>query len=346
MPIYAAIRAKRLSRQALGHAEAHGRRRDLVPRPDETQEEKEQRERRAERIRQDVNPSAAPSFGWALGQSDHLSISHAYELHLRQSGARPWGKAAPVLHMLAITSPEWVDASGDPYDKNNPRVAALTREVKAWANAKLGGVFAIRYDVDEYSRGVVDIFCSPVRVIRNRPRVSPNEALKELQHETRCRRSFEALHTSWASWAQQHLDSCFERGLPKVVTGAEHIHQDALRELHVAEERVAAREAASAKRENRQAMQERRQAEENRLRTESLDAREAAAANLRHETLEFLDQFDLRMKELQRDNQEFLERVAELHEELPADLATQVARELGTRPKRKFSRLTTMQTNF
>ena len=240
MPIYAAVRNERMQKGGLRAAEKHARREDLIEQEGETDEARKKRLRKMQRIRPGVDRDAPPSFGWALGQDDHLDICAAHAAHVEATGAVPYGNCAEALHLLVMISPERVKAAGDPYSKENSFAAAMLREARAWADTDIGGCFAVRYDVDERSAGVVDVFCAPVREYRGKVRIMPNSALRALQEREEATKSYPALQDSWARHCQEHLDPNIQRGKPKSETGVKHISQDLIRAAH--EKREAAAE--------------------------------------------------------------------------------------------------------
>lgn len=237
MTLYAAVRCKRLNRAGIGRAEAHARRAN---------------KRTAKRRRRPgVEPDAAPSIGWAACQASHLEIGAAYDYHVKDADARPWGGGACTLHLLLITSPDWVAGGGDPWSPRNPRVESLLREAQVWADRTLGGCYAVRYDVDERSAGIVDVFVAPIRRTRGRYYVLPNRALNELQRKLGQRTTYAALQDSWAAHCREHLDAAFRRGRPKGETGAEHVHQDVIAQAHAQRDRERREKRAALKRASR-----------------------------------------------------------------------------------------------
>lgn len=130
--------------------------------------------------------------------------------------------AALALHLLVGVSPEWLAETGDPHDLKNPRVRELIDHAKRWAETWMedGAVWAVRYDTDEVGSGVVDILGSPIRQNASgrgkpKPAISVNKALKDLQDSVGARTSYAAMQTSWATYAQDHLDPALERGEPE-----------------------------------------------------------------------------------------------------------------------------------
>lgn len=130
--------------------------------------------------------------------------------------------AALALHLLVGVSPEWLAETGDPHDLANPRVKGLIDHARRWSETWMGdaAVWAVRYDTDEVGSGVVDILASPIRQNASgrgkpKPAISINKALKDLQASVGTRTSYSAMQTSWATYAQKHLDPALERGEPE-----------------------------------------------------------------------------------------------------------------------------------
>ena len=240
--IFAAVRCTKLNRTTLARAEAHGKRTDLKS------DDEKVRQKIAARIRDDFDPSEPRSFGWAFKQGEkHLDIQAAHRAYVARENAKLWGKRPKVaLHFILVTSPEWVQGEGDPYSNENKRVQDLLREAPAWANKQIGGCFAVRYDIDEKSCGVIDVFCAPVLKPggnRKNDFIMPEKSLSELQSRTDEHTTFAALQTSWAEHCQSQLDPVFQRGRRKDETKAKHINQDLIRKKHEEEEaRLAALE--------------------------------------------------------------------------------------------------------
>ena len=214
--VFAAAKCYKLDRSGLSRSESHGRRADL------TSKNKTIRKRMEDRIRNDYDPATPRSYGWAMGQDDHTAIQAAFEEHQRVTGAKFWGSKNPriALHFILVTSSAWVKETGNPYSPKNKRVQRLIDQAIAWGEKEFGkgSVFAARYDADEMSCGVVDLFVAPVRIPggnRKHPHIMPNKAMAELQYRTKRRKSYEALQDSWAAHCQDVLDPVFVRGKPK-----------------------------------------------------------------------------------------------------------------------------------
>ena len=53
--------------------------------------------------------------------------------------------------------------------------------------------------------------------------ISTQKALVELKAATGERNEYSALHTSWADWSREHLDSQIERGTRRTSTDRQHL---------------------------------------------------------------------------------------------------------------------------
>jgi hypothetical protein len=174
--------------------------------------------------------------------------------------------AAIGLHLLVGVSACWIEAAGDLHDRENPRNKKLLTTAVAWVEswAGTGSVFGARLDLDEAGGGVVDVFVAPVfeqkhKSGRTKLTVSVNKALSNLQTEHKTKYSYEALQTSWHTYAQEHLDESLQRGEPKYKTNREHLsiaeykrHQAHLKKeaaLRKEQEELADRKAAVVERE-------------------------------------------------------------------------------------------------
>ena len=270
-PVFAMCGVRKVNRFGLVRAEVHGKRGELGSRNAKV------RRRVEKRTRTDFDASQPRSFGWSkAGEDRHLDLRAAFDAHCAEhGGVKPWGKSPLALHLLVMVSPQWPAEHGNPYTRDNARVASLVDQATAWADEQIGGVFAVRYDCDERSAGIVDVFCAPIRTPggnRTRDFIMTNRALTELQHRTEERRSYSAVQTSWAAHCQAHLDPAILRGEYKAQTGAEHVHADTIRGRHEAVEQE------QADRADELAELEKRQAEKLLRRAADLDAREAAVA--------------------------------------------------------------------
>ena len=109
-----------------------------------------------------------------------------------------------------------------------------------WTSTKLGS-------------GVVDLFLSPILESRGKKRVLPNKAERLLAARlakdagSKTPKTWSALQTSWADWAQKYLDPALRRGRPKSQTLAEHLPPSIFRKRA---DEVAKREKEATKREH------------------------------------------------------------------------------------------------
>ncbi|KAK0390185.1 hypothetical protein QR680_019444 [Steinernema hermaphroditum] len=148
-------------------------------------------------------------------------------------GAVERAKAEIGTHLLVVVPPEWIKEGGDIHDPNNPNTLKAIAAAKAWAESwqGSGSVFAYRFDLDEKGTGVIDLFTAPVfeqgrRNGKTVKTISPSMAKRELVKQTGEKTSGAAFQTSWAEWAETHLDTRMERGNRKEETGREHVHAE------------------------------------------------------------------------------------------------------------------------
>ena len=199
----------------------------------------------------DSDESAEPN-----GPEPGLRLIESYKKFVADNGnPQPWKNGRWAFHLLVIVPPQWF--SGDSHNPDDPEVRRFFGEAIRWANSELGGVWAARYDVDELGSGVVDLFASPILKVRNRMRIMPTKAEKLLAERlakkpgSKTPKTWSALQTSWAQWAQQHLDPALQRGRPIGVTRAEHLPPSEFRKRAAAvearEKEVKAREKEAAR---------------------------------------------------------------------------------------------------
>ena len=162
--------------------------------------------------------------------SPTIDLPAAFDAHLQSTGASLRKNAHMALHMIVGVSPEWVAETGDPHDPDNPRVLALMRSACTWADRALGGVWAVRYDLDEAGSSVVDVFASPVRANKRsgRPWVSTSKALEEMAKAIgrEGAKTYSAMQDSWAAAARRDLDPDMKRGEPVKETRREHLRPE------------------------------------------------------------------------------------------------------------------------
>ena len=248
--------------RAVSWDEVHGEKVWPVPPPLEEDGE-------GKRVRPDAPPSG-PDYDQLLSE------------HLARHNAKMRKGATATLHMIVGISPSTLKALGNPHNPDDPAVRKILREVREWGEREIGGVWAVRYDLDERGCAVVDLFASPLRANKRSGRVavSARQALKELAHRYKRSgaRSYSALQDSWVEHARRTIDSSIERGLPIEVTGREHVSSEAWGDT--VEASIAAAEADAAA-EMEAAAAARQAAEDERAaaqRQVAASARQAAAA--------------------------------------------------------------------
>ena len=158
-------------------------------------------------------------------ESDRTDLVAAYRHRKKEAGASERKGAAFAMHLLAIVSPEWV--------RSPEQARKLTRVAHQWAEQSFGkgSVFAVRYDVNERGKGVVDLYVAPVRkqkigrYKKERIMLAPSAARGDLAEQMGRKRSqqYTALQDSWAEFCAAHLDSEIQRGNPKADTGKGHL---------------------------------------------------------------------------------------------------------------------------
>ena len=169
---------------------------------------------------------------------DGTDLKKAYAERKGVTGAKEYGKAAVGIHIIAGVSPEFIAREGDPHDPRNPANFRVFEHAQAWAEKEFGpgSVISARMDMDEAGSGVVDLFVVPVREMKMRGKtktiVSVNKALDEIREKYGKKRdmgAYSSVNTSWAKYAQEHLDSELKRGVSKEETGREHVISDVFR---------------------------------------------------------------------------------------------------------------------
>ena len=118
------------------------------------------------------------------------------------------------------------DGTHEGHDITSEKVRTLVLTATRWAEAELGGVWAARYDLDETGYGIVDLMCSPIRPHGKNGAnyVSLRKAQAELKQKyPGASKGFGAMQSSWADYATTHLGETFDRGIPKRITGREHL---------------------------------------------------------------------------------------------------------------------------
>ena len=153
----------------------------------------------------------------------------AYTRHLKRNQAHQAGNSHAAMHLIVGVSPEWFerpDGTHEGHDVRSEKVRKLMLAAIRWAETELGGVWAARYDLDERGFGIVDLMCSPIRKHgkSGKHHVSIRKAQTELQARyPAAARGYGAMQSSWADYATEALGSPFDRGVPKKLSGREHL---------------------------------------------------------------------------------------------------------------------------
>ena len=159
----------------------------------------------------------------------HVDYKTAYQRFLKANDARKAPNAHAAMHLIIGVSPEHFgkpDGTHEGHDYRSKKVQNLLIAAAKWAEEELGGVWAARYDLDEKGFGIVDVMCSPVRPHgkNGKPYVSIRKAQAELQEKyPGAAKGFGAMQSSWADYASQALGATFDRGIPKKLSGREHL---------------------------------------------------------------------------------------------------------------------------
>ena len=171
-----------------------------------------------------------PSEGEARGPLPyHVDYQAAYQRHMKRHNARKPGDTHPAMHLIVGVSRQWFerpDGTHEGHDITSEKVRTLVLTATRWAEAELGGVWAARYDLDETGYGIVDLMCSPIRPHGKNGAnyVSIRKAQAELKQKyPGASKGFGAMQSSWADYATTHLGETFDRGIPKRITGREHL---------------------------------------------------------------------------------------------------------------------------
>ena len=159
----------------------------------------------------------------------HVDYQAAYQRHMKRHNARKPGDTHPAMHLIVGVSPVWFerpDGTHEGHDITSEKVRRLVLAATRWAEAELGGVWAARYDLDEKGYGIVDLMCSPIRTHGKNGKnyVSIRKAQAELKQKyPGASKGFGAMQSSWADYATSALGETFDRGIPKRITGREHL---------------------------------------------------------------------------------------------------------------------------
>lgn len=244
--VYASVRSRKIvNLTALRNAERHGRRQD------------ESSHKRADLSK------TANSLVWS-SVDDPLAVVDAWKDRKKTTGAQEYGGACVAMHHLCIVSPGWIQEAGDLHDPKNPRNIALFEHARKWADQTYGegACISARLDLDEKGGGVVDLVIVPVREMTMRGKtktiISINKALDEAFGKTK---SYSAMQSSWADYAQKNLDSKIERGISKEVTGKEHVHADIIAPALKLQEEVRVRKSDLVRRQKAVRLRENQAAE-------------------------------------------------------------------------------------
>lgn len=159
-----------------------------------------------------------------------LHLRQAWRNHMKANNAGLRANGRMAEHLIIGVTPEWLEADGGSRrDLSNPRVKAMILEAVKWTNRELGGVFAVRYDLDE-AGCAVDIFYAPIREQgrkdSRRPFVAVAQAHSELAKREGKIKSYEAMQDSWHRHCVQHLGPDITRGESKAITGRSHVGVD------------------------------------------------------------------------------------------------------------------------
>ena len=170
-----------------------------------------------------------------------MNLSRDFDRHLRLDDDKAnqvnLRKGATwALHLIVGVSPAWVKQGGDPHDKDtNPRIGQLVEAATKWAEQTIGGVWHVRYDVDEEGSAIVDVICSPVRknARSGKPFVSVRAPLVELakKYGHLHSKSYSGVQDSWAEYAQEHLDPTLLRGRPAKETKRKNLTPEEYKEM-------------------------------------------------------------------------------------------------------------------
>ena len=143
---------------------------------------------------------------------DSRNVLGAFKEFKDATGTKEQKGASMALHLLLVVSPEWIDASGDRHDPNNPRNLMMFDQAKQWAEKEFGegSVICSRMDMDEKGAGVVDVFVCPTAVVHQKGRepkkvISTRKALLALQKREKRSKCYRAMQDSFARHCQQNM---------------------------------------------------------------------------------------------------------------------------------------------
>ena len=228
------------TRQRLRDLERHGLRVDLL-------------------ARKNLRHGAISGAGLDWPNFSGRRLTKAYAEFKKRNDVNP-RKGAQLLHSIGIgISPGWIRETGDLHDPANPRNVQIFDAAIAWVKSFAGddAVISARMDLDEEGGGWVDVYFAPIRLEKYKGRsqtkrvISVNKCLEETAVGLGYPKGshYSALNTSWAKYAQKHLDPAIERGTPGRDTGKEH-----LTPRQYKAEQEAKKKAASAERREKEAL--------------------------------------------------------------------------------------------
>ena len=210
---YAIARVEKLAERDLIAMSRHGRGEDVS-----SQERRRPDARvRAVYLRREVHPDDGVSFatehpdGFNAPPSADLVLQHREHLKREDAGLRR--NAAVALHCLLGVSPDWF--GNQRFDPRSPKVTAVLEAAVQFAEQHIGGVFSARFDVDELSGGVVDVFCAPIHenARSGKRTVSTRKSIQALGAATgHAKKPLRGLQDAWHKTCVEQLDRSIERG--------------------------------------------------------------------------------------------------------------------------------------
>jgi len=209
--------------------------------------------------KENLRPGAVAGAGLDWPNYDGRRLTKAYADFKKRNDVDP-RKGAQLLHSIGVgISPHWIRETGDLHDPANPRNIQVFDAAIAWAKSIAGddAIISARMDLDEEGGGWVDVYFAPIREQKykgrsqTKPVISVNKCLEETAVSLGYPKGshYSALNSSWAAYAQQHLDPAIERGKPGRDTGKEH-----LTPRQYKAEQEAKKKAAAAERREQEAL--------------------------------------------------------------------------------------------
>ncbi len=205
--------------------------------PVETKERLRDLERHGLRLdllaKENLRDGAVAGTGLDWPDFDGRRLAKAYAAFKKRNDVAP-RKGAQLLHSIGVgVSPSWIREAGDLHDPQNPRNVQVFQAAIAWVKSFAGddAIVSARMDLDENGGGWVDVYFAPIRPQKykgrstTKPVISVNKCLEETAVSLGYPKGshYSALNSSWAMYAQQHLDPAIERGEPGRDTGKEHL---------------------------------------------------------------------------------------------------------------------------